>query len=224
MALTVLPQLKNPSRSFVDFLIKRRLIKDGFGPVLGGRDFPEIDEYLLEHNLIEPEELAEQYAAFYNLPFERLINKPILPSVLNLLPGEIALKYVVVPYKLEGSNLYLAVGEPSRLQRNAPSVLTGLHRQKGLQVHLAIVPKSDVEAVLHKSHDHGPLPSTTTPPTVQKIPPPLDISNEVKSLNKQDLIKEVNPRDKQVDLRGQKIPFDLLKKIPLPVATQYQMV
>src|SRR3990167_9683858 len=176
MALTVLPQLKNTSRSFVDFLIKRHLIKDGFGPVLGGRDFPEIDEYLLTHSLIEQDKLAEQYAAFYNLPFERLINKPILPSVLNLLPGEIALKYVVVPYKLEGANLYLAVGEPSRLQRNAPSVLTGLHRQKGLQVHLAIVPKADVAATLHQARYRQAPSQSVMAFKNEQIPPSLDIS------------------------------------------------
>ncbi|MCR4307812.1 MAG: type II/IV secretion system protein [Candidatus Berkelbacteria bacterium] len=224
MALTVLPQLTNPARLFVNFLIKRHLIKDGFGSILGNRDFPEIDEYLLAHKLIEPDKLAEQYAAFYGLPFERLINRPILPSVLNLLPGEIALKYVVVPYKLEGTNLYLAVGEPSRLQKNAPSVLAGLHRQKGLQVHLAIVPRSDVEAVLHKSHDQGLPIAQTTPQTIQKIPPHLDISNEVQSLNKQDLIKEVGSKEREIDLKGRKIPLELLQKIPLPVAKRYQMV
>ncbi|MEK9167442.1 MAG: type II/IV secretion system protein [Patescibacteria group bacterium] len=223
MALTVLPQLKNPARSFVDFLIERHILKDGFGTILGGRDFPEIDEYLLTHHLINAEKLAEQYADFYELPFERLVNIPILPSVLNLLPNEIALKYVVVPYKLEGTNLYLAVGEPSRLQRNAPSVLTGLHRQRGLKVYLAIVPKADVEAVLHKSNhrqeQHQVLPvhtgQTTTAPHVNP---------DVKSLNKQDLIKEVEPREKTVDLLGRSIPFEVLKKIPLPVATHYQMV
>ncbi|MEK7202520.1 MAG: type II/IV secretion system protein [Patescibacteria group bacterium] len=240
MALTVLPQLKNPARSFVDFLIKRRLLKDGFISILAGRDFPEIDDYLLAHHLIEPDELAQQYADFYSLPFERLVDRPILPSVLNLLPSEIALKYAVVPYKLEGANLYLAVGEPSRLQRNAPSVLTGLHRQKGLKVHLAIVPKADVEAVLHKLRhpdataliepiDHlfkKPIlvEQARTPTNSPKIPPHLDISAENLPPPKQDLTKAVEHREKEVDLRGMKIAPELLQKIPFPVATRYQMV
>ena len=270
MELTVLSQLRNPAKTFVDFLVKRHLLKDGFGAILAGRDFPEIDEYLLSHHLIDPEELAKQYAAFYGLPFERLINKPILPSVLNLLPTEIAQKYVVVPYKLEGTNLYLAVGEPSRLQRNAPSVLIGLHRQKGLKVHLAVVPRSDVEALLHKSHhpdtrikpptlvggspkvsskiypegvstippagyagkiettgfqpvvDHTPIHETH--PHIQTSSSSISAPAEVRSLNKQDLIKEVDPREKQVDLKGRQIPLELLNKIPFPVATRYQMV
>ncbi len=228
MALTGLAQLKNPARSFVDFLIQRRLLKDGFGSILGGRDFPEIDEYLLAHHLIEPEKLAEQYADFYGLPYERLINRPILPSVLNLLPAEIALKYLVVPYKLEGTNLSLAVGEPSRLQRNAPSVLVGLHHQKGLKVHLAIVPKTDVEAVLRQARHGQNRPYEPTPepisPHNRKILPSVNNATEVKSLNKQDLIKEVEPREKQVDLKNRPILSELLHKIPFSVAKRYQIV
>src|SRR3989344_6651443 len=229
MALTVLPQFKNPARSFVEFLIRRHHLKEGFESVLEGRDFSEIDEYLLSHRLIESVSLAEQYADFYTLPFIRLINLPILPSVLNLLPVEIALKYSVVPYKLEGTNLFLAVGDPSKLQRNAPSILTSLHRQKGLKVNLAIVPRSDIEAVLTKLRHQGENPlkpniPTYYPTTNQQILSPTKGPAEVRSLNKLDLIKEVEPREKVVDLKDQPITAELLQKIPLPVAKRYQIV
>lgn len=227
MALTVLPKLTNPARSFIDFLVSKKILKSGFESVLSGRDFPEIDEYLLSKNLITQEDLAKEYAAFYKLPFERLVGRPIKPSVLNLLPEEIANKYEVIPYELSGPDLHLAVGEPSRLQQNAPSVLINLRRQRGLKVHLSIVPRADVEAILAKSHQNEvkieelkpPAESAELKPITPAIAPP-----EVKSLNKKDLIKEVEPREKVVDLASKKIPAELLQKIPYPVAKRYQMI
>jgi len=234
MALTVLPKLKNPASAFISFLVERDLLKAGFAAVLSGRDFPEIDQYLLDKKLISPEKLAQSYAEFYGLPFVRLINQPILPSVINLLPAEIARKYVVVPFKLEGLNLHLAIGEPSRLQKNAPSVLINLHHQKGLRVHLSIVPKADAEAVLDKVHLKSDRPVTLPINAGVRIAPAAPVglqpevmakpAPEVKALNKQDLIKEVENREKVVDLKTVHIPTELMQKIPFDVAKRYQLI
>lgn len=176
MVLKVLPVLKSQSREFLDFLISKQALKSGFKAILAGRDFPEIDQYILSHKLASQEQLARFYAEFYNLPFLRLVDKPIKPSVLSLLPEEIARRYKVVPYELAGMNLYLAIGEPSRLQQNAPSVLVGLRRQKGLMIHLAITAKGDVEALLNKLHASATSHSATPPPPAPvPIRPPVPV-------------------------------------------------
>lgn len=254
MVLKVLPVLKSQSREFLDFLISKQALKSGFKAILSGRDFPEIDEYILSHRLVSQEQLARYYAEFYNLPFLRLVDKPIKPSVISLLPEDIARRYRVVPYELTGMNLYLAIGEPSRLQQNAPSVLVSLRRQKGLMIHLAITAKADVDALLNKLHapvvTHPPKPKINPPvqppapipvkppQTVITPPPPMPSPKPnppapapvtppptvVKSLNKEDLIKEVEPREKEIDLKGLTIDKALLEKVPLDVAKRYQMI
>ncbi|MEK7171070.1 MAG: type II/IV secretion system protein [Patescibacteria group bacterium] len=253
-----LPSLKNPSRSFVDFLVRQRVLKEDFRSIIGSRGFLEIDQYLLSHNLIDRDKLSQLYAEFYKLPFIRLVDRPIKPSVLQLLPEIVAQKYSVIPYDLVGPKLFLAIGDPASLQFRAPSILAHLKHERGLSIELAVVPRGDIEAVFRKLDAPSiiqkgqsiPLNNNTTltsefklTPTVEKeipptaphqnqppisppefIPKPTDSPSPVKSLNKQDLIDEVEPRIKTIDLKKVEIPPNTLNKIPLSVARRYSII
>jgi len=252
MALQVLSALKSSSKIFVDFLIKEGVLKEEFRSVIGSRDFPELDQYLLSKKLVDPIKLSELYATFYDLPFSRLVNRPIKPSVLYLLPVEIAKKFTVIPIELNGLELTLGVGDPSRLQRNAPGMIASLRQDKGLIIKLNIVPKVDVDALIRKiseekkTNSSSPHPSVPLPPKapieVKEIDrPTVDHSQELPEktsteLKKEadkisvapaapiNLLKEVERREKDVDLRKIDIKESVLRKIPEEVAKRYGLI
>lgn len=240
MTLQVLSGLKSPSKVFIDFLIKENVLKEEFRSIIGSRDFPELDQYLLTKKIVDPIKLAELYAAFYEVPFVRLIDRPIKPSVLHLLPVEVAKRYTVIPIELEGLNLTLGVGDPSRLQRNAPGMIASLKQEKGIRIQLNIVPKADVEALIRKLSlaDQPPISSQETvksiePKDIKSIsdpPIPAPITEEKKDEDKKSdgfgktLLKAVEHREKEVDLRQIKIPDAILRKIPLEVAKRYGLI
>ena len=239
MAIQVLPSLRNPAKELADILVGRGLLKAEFRPILAAKDLLEFDRYLLGKKLIAEEDLAKAYAQFFRLPFVRLVNRPIKPEIARLLPEDVARRYMVVVYDLPGPNLHLAVGEPARLQRNAPAVLVNLRQQKGLQVHLAISPRGDVEAILRKLHEVGqpsarPEPKPAFAPAVQHRQPPPETTvakaqtkpptPAPKPVPKKELVKAVESRVKPIDLRQVNIPLSLLQKIPYNVAQRYKLL
>lgn len=300
MTFKVIPSslAQTSARDFVNQLIRADLIKSGFRQVLAGKDLGEIEHYLISKNLVNQEELAEQYAEFFKLPFIHLTNRPIDPAVAQMLPVSVAEQYKIVAYDVKGRDFYLAVGRPSKLQSDAPRAVLAIRQQKGLHVHLAIAPEAEVTAVIHKlvetdlakikqatpappKHENNTeksepvpespkheltAPKTELPPHVSKteLPEPptvpvhkpifeqdkpevakevvvakpevmpepaikpaaaeLPSDQSVRSLNKKDLIQEVEPRSKHVDLRRLEIPKEVLQKIPYDVAKKYQII
>lgn len=301
MTFKVIPSslAQTSARDFVNQLIRANLIKSGFRQVLAGKDLGEIEHYLISKNLVNQEELAEQYAEFFKLPFIHLTNRPIDPAVAQMLPVSVAEQYKIVAYDVKGRDFYLAVGRPSKLQSDAPRAVLAIRQQKGLHVHLAIAPEAEVTAVIHKlvetdlakikqatpappKHENkdteksepvpeppkaeSVAPKTELPPHVAKVelpePPAVPVhkpifeqdkpevakeavvakpeekpeptikpvtaelpsDQSVRSLNKKDLIQEVEPRNKHVDLRRLEIPKEVLQKIPYDVAKKYQII
>ncbi|QQG50001.1 MAG: Flp pilus assembly complex ATPase component TadA [Candidatus Berkelbacteria bacterium] len=171
MTLHVLPQLyANSTKSFLKLLIDKSLIKPGFSSILGGKYLDEVDRYLLSHHLVDELELAKAYAEFYELPFMHLVNKPIPAETARLLPEVVARKYSTLVYDLDRLDLWVAVGDPAKLQRNAPDMLVKLRQQKGLKVHLSIASRIEIEAALDKIY-HRPdvSPRPIMPPRHEEL-------------------------------------------------------
>jgi type IV pilus assembly protein PilB len=118
--------------------------------ILGGKYLDEVDSYLLNHHLVDEERLARAYSEFYGLPLAELVDRPIKPDVARLLPEDVARKHSILVYDLAGTNLQVAIGDPTRLQRNAPDVLIRLRKQKGMHIQLAIASRSEVAAAIRK--------------------------------------------------------------------------
>ncbi len=244
------------TKTFPQFLVDSSLLKAGFQQVLAGKSYDEIDRYILSRHLLPAERLTQAYADYYRLPFIRLVDRPIPPAAIHLLPLEICRQYTVVVYEVKGLDVFLAVGKPAFLQKNAPSVLTKLRQQKGIRIHLAVAPTNDVLAVLRKDVEQhasktapavsaptvssGPIalkpeeiaqapvtqneaPSVALSP-VNPVPAPKDLEQPIQSLNKKDLINEVEPRQKKIDLRQLDIPRATLYRIPYPVAKKYKLI
>lgn len=222
------------SWAFIDQLVRNQIIKDGFQSVLASHDMVEIEQYLLTNNLIDQEKFNKQAAIFFGLEYIDLINKPIPPAALSMIPIDVAEKYQIVPYDLRGLDLYLAVAQPAALQGGAPKAIASIRQQKGLQIHLAVAPVGEVTALINKLKNLLPhteeksVPAEpVTAPIAQPVAPAVAPSSQtgpVKSLNKKDLIEEVEPRNKTVDLRTIQISPEALNKIPYDVAKKYQII
>lgn len=245
MALNVLPsRYANASKTFLGLLIKKGLIKPGFLTILGSKYLDEVDTYLLAHHLVEQETLAKAYSEFYNLPFMHLVNRPIKPETARLLPEDVARRYSTIVYELESLNMRVAVGDPAKLQRNAPDVLVKLRQQKGLKVHLSIAPREEVMAAINKTF-HPPVirqhplmpPSPTVPSPRAELPkaptPPVPVIKRVEPpapppkpavIPSSGLVKTLEDRLKHVDLKTLTIPQDVLNKIPINVAEKYKII
>ncbi len=221
MALKVTqnPPVKASGRQFVEFLVTRGHLKDGFRSVLGGRELWQVDQYLLEKNLVSKDRLQQLYADYYGLPFIHIANVEIRPETLLLIPKDVAEKFLVIPFKLVDRELSIAIGRPAMLQSSAPQALLQLRQQKGLDIHLAVSPLEEVRAAIEKAYSPAAAPAAPLPAPVEPT-----TAHPVQSLNKQDLINEVDPRQKTVDLTKLKIPQEVLMKIPLTVAKKYKIV
>ncbi|HUD21145.1 MAG TPA: type II/IV secretion system protein [Candidatus Saccharimonadales bacterium] len=229
MALKTFPAgtTRATSRGFLDLLIDKGLLKSGFRQVLASYELDELEKYLVDKQLMTKEHLAQLFAEYFSLPFARLVNRPILPEVARLLPLETIERYKVLPYDLQSVNLFLAVGEPSRLQKNAPQTLLKLRQQKGLRIHLTIVPEDDFAAIVAK------LKSTALP-TLPEPKPPVTPTAEPKhetlaavhttEPSHPEVIKKVEQQQKFVDLTHMEIPPDVLNKIPYNVASKYHLI
>lgn len=215
MALKVTQNLpvRASGRQFVEFLITRGHLKDGFRGLLGSQELWQVDQYLIDKQLVSKDELQRLYADYYGLPFLRLGEIRIDPEVLALIPSAVAEKFLVIPYKLDGKDLFIAIGRPAMLQSSAPQALLQLRQQKGLDIHLGVALIQEVQAAISRAY----LSNTATPPAATGNHP-------VRSLNKQDLIKEVDPRQKSVDLTKLNIPQEVLTRVPYQVAKKYKII
>jgi len=225
MPLKTLQQLRLvPRQSFLDFLVARQAIKPGFRQVLAGKTDSEIDRYLRNHQLVSPEELPKLYSQFFGLPFVRLVDRPIEREVMNLIPEEVARQFGVIAYDRKGLDLYLAVGQPSKLQSNAPQAIVRLRREKGLRIHLAITPRADLMAVLDKLHNLKHLEPEKTPPAEHNRALVGEAAHAVAQAPSGELTKKVEARFKEVDLRRYEISPEVIRKIPRSVAERYKII
>jgi type II secretory ATPase GspE/PulE/Tfp pilus assembly ATPase PilB-like protein len=174
MALQVLPQIHaNSTKAFVELLVKKGLIKPGFIQILSSKYLDEADTYLLSHHLVEETQLAQAYSEYYALALVSLVNRPIKPQTARLIPESVARKYTTVVYDLDGLDMHVAVGDPAKLQRNAPEVLVRLRQQKGLRVHLAIASRQEVQAVIDKLYAPAPIVGNKPTSARDSIPAPI---------------------------------------------------
>src|SRR5579864_3139043 len=148
------------TRGLVYFLVEKGQLKPGFRQILHGRQIREVEEYLLAHNLFSKEQLTKLIAEYFGLPYLRLIDHPINPTIVRLLPRDVVERYRVLPFELKNATLSLAVTEPAMLQHNAPSSLVKLRREKGLHIRLVIVPEGDAKAILDKVYAQAPNAET----------------------------------------------------------------
>ncbi|MEK7548598.1 MAG: hypothetical protein AAB499_01715, partial [Patescibacteria group bacterium] len=210
--------------TFVDILFQRGLLSDLQRRHLSGKNLVEVDRFA-HANQVNPDRLAKAYADYYKLPFGSLTNLPIIPSVVRMLPESVARHYQVAPFALAAHELKLAIGDPARLQENAPAILVKLRQQKGLRVSLEIVANNQIIALLDKVYRPPVKISATPSPTPSPLPqlvahPPGPISPK----EPERPVAKQTEKPTLIDLTKVNIAAEILNKIPAAVAKRYQII
>lgn len=85
------------------------------------------------------------------------------PAALKLIDKKLALEHRIVPIKLDGKTLIVAVGDPSLLTKPAPAFMQGL-KQQGYALKIFLTPGEDfVAAVTAYDAAPAPVPSGIAP-------------------------------------------------------------
>lgn len=156
-------------------------------------------------------EKAMAYSDYFGIPFIRL-EETIPLDTLSIIPFDVCKDFEIIAYEYNQDSqppvLKIAVGNPARLQKKAPAILSELKKQKGINIELAITTASDLNKILayyNKLHKESFKPEkkekdTTNIPVSQQTGWPF------------------------VDLKEKHIPYEVLTKFPQEVASKYQMV
>ncbi len=102
------------------------------------RDGGRLGEILVSLGALSEQSLAHALAAFFGYDVVNLRRDTVDPAVTNLLSEEVARTHMAFPVRFDGTELFVAVAEPSDdLERL-------LEREVGKKVHLMITPLGDI--------------------------------------------------------------------------------
>lgn len=152
---------KTPSTHFAQFLLEHGFInEDRFEKLVqkltaklggaGDQASPqEVADLLLDQKILDEEDVAKARAAFLNLPYIDLRNVNITQEVLAIIPEESRTFYRMVPYELKGSDLKVALEDPSNIQ--ALEALEFLGQKANYQIHIYLGSRASIATALKGS-------------------------------------------------------------------------
>ncbi len=143
---------RSPSASFEQFLVDNGFLKPQMLAqlhALAEKNGQDIDQLLVSQKILDEEDLTKAKAAFFNLPYVDLRQLHIMPQVLALIPKESINFYNLVPFEMAGSNLKVAVTDPTNL--SALEALEFLGQKQNIQVQLYLASDSSLSIAMGKS-------------------------------------------------------------------------
>ncbi len=152
---------KTPSSNFSQFLLEHGFInEDRFEKMIqklaakyggkGDQASPqEVTDLVLDQKILDEEDVAKARAAFLNLPYVDLRNVNISQQVLAIIPEESRTFYRMIPYELKGTDLKVALEDPSHIQ--ALEALEFLGQKANYQIHIYLGSHSSIGTALKGS-------------------------------------------------------------------------
>ena len=107
-----------------------------------------LGETLVELGYITEEQLAFELSRQSGLPIANLNEEPLDPTLLSLLPEQFFKRFRVLPVKVEGRVLHLAMVDPFDVQ-----VIDDVRRLTGLEVKPLLSTPSDINAAYQRHLD-----------------------------------------------------------------------
>lgn len=150
-------------------------------------------------------EVALAYSKHFGLPFVELKNITIPPELINIIPKNIIESFKIIPYqriKDQTDLLKIAVADPRKLQQKAPEAIIDL-KKKGISISLAVTTETDFRDAFKRLFNKEEEKDVT--------------AGKSEDHNQQNTVPYIK-------LIGQKIPRDVLAKLPQEVAEKYLMV
>jgi type IV pilus assembly protein PilB len=103
---------------------------------------------LVRDNLISEADLTSFLSKQYGVPTINLADYEVEPSVVKIIPAEIAHKYQIVPVNRAGSTLIIAMSDPSNI-----FAIDDIKFMTGYNVEVVVVAESSIKAAIDKLYD-----------------------------------------------------------------------
>jgi type II secretory ATPase GspE/PulE/Tfp pilus assembly ATPase PilB-like protein len=138
--------------------LEQKLLQDGLvaeqaltqAREIAGRTFRSLAEVLVENDLVDETDLLKIVAEQNGLAFLDLKELAIDPAVIRSVPAKLAAHYTIMPVKLEGGTLTIAVSSVMDMAA-AEDIETNL----GYQVDRALACKADISSALRSYYGVG---------------------------------------------------------------------
>jgi type IV pilus assembly protein PilB len=153
-----------------------------------------LGQALIELGFCTDADLARALAEQLEIPYVDLEENPPDPGCIALLPREVALEYSVLPIRLQGTRLLVAVLDPYNIQLDDV-----LRRATGQNIALALAPEPQIVDLLRRHYSESlldsPLSTAADDPDVEEVgtdDPNLSIDRLVSSGSQVSAIQVVN--------------------------------
>lgn len=133
-------------KSVADALYEKKLISSDqlsaikFESVNTGKS---VESIIKDRGYVSSEDYAEAFGEVYGIEFAVLASGQVTPELLDIVPLDVAKKYRVVPFKLDGTKLSLAMVDPLDLQ-----TIDFVERRSGYKVIPYITTEKIIDRVL----------------------------------------------------------------------------
>ncbi|KKS59955.1 MAG: Type IV-A pilus assembly ATPase PilB, partial [candidate division WWE3 bacterium GW2011_GWB1_42_41] len=104
-----------------------------------------VEQVVKDRGYVKAEDFAEALGVVYNVPFITLTAEQVDPSLMDLVPLNVAKKYRFVPFELKENKLSLAMIDPLDLQ-----TIDFIERKTGYKVVPYITIEKTIEKVLEE--------------------------------------------------------------------------
>ncbi len=100
---------------------------------------------LLEMGVTSEADLAEALGVQFDLPFVMVSQEEIEPQALSVIPREVALKHQILPMRVQGNDLTIAISDPSNV-----FLLDELRMLTQMRIHAVISFNTDITRALYR--------------------------------------------------------------------------
>ncbi len=153
---------------------------------------------LLSLHFVDENVLTAFLSRQFNMPCVSFTNLNISPSILARVPHEVALKYQVIPIKLEDGRLSVAICDPLDID-----TIEALETMTGLVVLPMVAPQSSIEEAIERYYSTKPAPSVVPRGEASFFP---DLLHEIEDMELfGDQFKEIRRRLEHIEAALEKI-------------------
>jgi type IV pilus assembly protein PilB len=145
---TRIPEMRGKRERLGDLLVKRGVISpENLKTALSyQRNTKEkLGLILLEMGVTSETALAEALGMQFDLPFVMVSQEEVEPQALNIIPREVALKHQILPMRVQGNELTVAISDPSNV-----FLLDELRMLTKMRIHAVISFNTDITRALYR--------------------------------------------------------------------------
>lgn len=133
---------------FGKFLLDRGKIDSGqLSQALKSQQMSQerLGECLVREGFLDPEEMLEELGSYLGVPWIKMTEVEVDPVIARLLPEEMSLRYILIPFKLCENRLFVSMADPGNLQ-----VMDNIRVLTGYSVEPFLADSKEIKATIRK--------------------------------------------------------------------------